>query len=288
MAAGPGAASGSWRQLCGHERGLAAASGSPRGQAAPGPAVRAAWGPAGSGAASAPRTLPSTANKQLLSRGRRGEAAYLLAHFSLRPAKSLPHLFFFPRAGSRKAFCTAALCLAGESRSLRRPLRSRYSRAAAPPCPPGLCSLCSVALEVRSEIARSRLAAGARPRVGILLCRAPPHVQSSSASVCCRNPTVAAEKPQPVLLVLASPFVQMVRDKWRRRSRSDQLKGNAVLSCGASPSSEASNCSSSCAGGWVRGAGSAGGVRAPCRAAAPAFVLRLPVGDLTPGLSGRF
>lgn len=174
MAAGPGAASGSWRQLCGHERGLAAASGSPRGQAAPGPAVRAAWGPAGSGAASAPRTLPSTANKQLLSRGRRGEAAYLLAHFSLRPAKSLPHLFFFPRAGSRKAFCTAALCLAGESRSLRRPLRSRYSRAAAPPCPPALCSLCSVALEVRSEIARSRSAAGARPRVGILLRRAPP------------------------------------------------------------------------------------------------------------------
>lgn len=36
MAAGPGAASGSWRQLCGHERGLAAASGSPRGRAARG------------------------------------------------------------------------------------------------------------------------------------------------------------------------------------------------------------------------------------------------------------
>lgn len=81
----------------------------------------------------------------------------------------------------------------------------------------------------------------------------PPRVKTDSASVCCRNPTADVEKPQTVLLVLASPVVQMVRDKWRRRKRSDQLKGNVIPSRSVSPSSEAANCSLCCAGGWVPG-----------------------------------
>lgn len=101
LGAVPGPLDGSRARRCLRERAAALRSRAgpcrclrvPAGPGSPGPAVRAAWGPAGSGAASAPRTLPSTANKQLLSRGRRGEAAYLVAHFSLRPAKSLPHLF---------------------------------------------------------------------------------------------------------------------------------------------------------------------------------------------------
>ncbi|KAI6072294.1 ATP synthase subunit delta, mitochondrial [Aix galericulata] len=101
LGAVPGPLDGSRARRCLRERAAALRSRAgprrclrvPAGPGSPGPAVRAAWGPAGSAAASAPGTLPSTANKQLLSQGRRGEAAYLVAHFSLRPAKSLPHLF---------------------------------------------------------------------------------------------------------------------------------------------------------------------------------------------------
>lgn len=126
----------------------------------------------------------------------------------------------------------------------------------------------------------------------------PPCVKTDSTSVCCRNSTVDVEKPQTVLLVLASPIVQMVRDKWRRRKRSDQLKRNVILSRSMSPFSEAANCSLWCASGWVPG-----GRLLPARRGllgcsrlakvsfqhCPGVRLGIPVGDSpTGGLSGRF
>lgn len=288
MAAGPGAASGSWRQLCGHERGLTAASGSPRGRAARGRPCEQPGAPRG---AVRPlllvHSLPLQTNSFCLGGGEARPLTswpiFLCALLSLCLISFSSHVLAVGRLSARQRCAWQVSHGASDGLSGAGTAGQQLPRVPLVSAPSALWPLRS---GLRSLAAVQQQERG----LGWGSCSAepPPHVQSSSASVCCRNPTVAAEKPQPVLLVLASPFVQMVRDKWRRRSRSDQLKGNAVLSCGASPSSEASNCSSSCAGGWVRGAGSAGGVRAPCRAAAPAFVLRLPVGDLTPGLSGRF
>lgn len=129
------------------------------------------------------------------------------------------------------------------------------------------------------------------------LCRAHPALKPTPL-LCVAGIPLDVEKPQTVLLVLASPIVQMVWDKWRRRKRSDQLKGNVIPSRSMSPSSEAANCSLCCTGGWVPG-----GRLLPPRWGLPACSrlgkvylqhcpgvrLGIPMGDsLTGGLPGRF
>lgn len=122
-----------------------------------------------------------------------------------------------------------------------------------------------------------------------------PHSNKAAPLLCVAGiPPSMARNPQPVLPVLVSPRLQMVRDGRRRRKRCARLKGNVIPARSPSPSSEAAS-GSLCWWRGVRGGGSCStppGHRClgkvnpqPC----PGVQLGIPVGDSAAGgLSSRF